>query len=244
MNNTAIRSLWLAAIFALFSSCGIPTIQVLAAPEVVSWTVAPPTVTFSHNVIANSTENFIGYELYYKFYQHTPNPSEGEFGDDLSILGGAVPSSGTAAVTGQGFRRIWKAGDTVANLPLISIQLTEPPTDPATAFEVDIAFPDRVSILFPDPAEAAFLDRTDENSTKLVRDPDVAPGASGKTFESDDIAIDPNDLDIPAGIPPTDDRIHMAVVILAYGIDYTGGTFQPIYSDPLMAGQPLEIILQ
>ena len=54
----------------------------------------------------------------------------------------------------------------------------------------------------------------------------------------------PNDPDIPEGISPTDLRIHMAIVVLAYGTDYTGGTFRPLYSDPLIVEQPLEIILQ
>ena len=248
MNKIAIPIILFAVSCAAISSCGIPTTHFLGPPnqDTVSWSVfAPPSVTFAHNVTDNSGENFVGYEIYYKFYQHTANPSDGDFGDDYATLAAAAPGSGITTLQDSafGFRRIWKAGDTVVNLPLISINSTEPPTDPATPFDVESVFPDRISALSPDPAQAIFLDRTGENSIKLVRDPEAAPGPSGKTFESEDISTDPADPDIPAGIPPTDDRIHMAIVILAYGLDYAGGTFQPLYSDPLIVEQLLEIIL-
>lgn len=256
MNNIPVRIFWLVAAFAVISSCGIPTsgiTRVLGAPEEdPPPTVTGQTVTFRHNFTDNNIPDFLGYEIYYKFYPYLAVPADGGFGADLSVLRDAPPGSGTATVTGRGFRRIWKASDTVANLPLIPLDDGDPDTlDPtaSTDFYVKILFPDRPSASSPDPAVAHFVDVNEvrlfpDRSIEPVRDPAAAPGPSGETFESDDISTNPNDPDIPAGIPLTDDRIHMAVVILAYGIDYTGGTFQPIYSDPLMLDQPLEIILK
>jgi len=225
-------------------------------------TVSSPQVGFAHNTIDNSdrNENFLGYEVYYKFYPFLPVPMEGDFGNDYAAVDGAAAASGKTTVEGRGFRRIWKAGDTVAYLPLIARDDRDPATEDADAsdgFYVQILFPDRPSASSPYPATAhAYFHDEDGvpvvdgegfpivKSVLLVRDPQAATGPSGKTFESDDIATDPNDLDVPAGIPPTDDRIHMAIVILAYGTDVTDGTFGPLYSKPIMIEQPLEIILQ
>ena len=241
MSKIAIRIIWLAATFAVISSCGIPTTQFLGAPEAVSSTVTPPTVTFAHNVTDNGTdpdkdienEDFLGYELYYKFYQWMPNPVDGQFGADLSIINAA--SAGTGTVTGQGFRRVWEADKTILQPPLISIDRSES-GDP---FDVVLIFPDKPSASSPEPAEAVFLSR----SVQLARDPYAGAVRVERTFESDDISTDPPDPDIPASIPPTDPNIHMAIVILAYGADKTGGTFGPLYSKPVMVDQPLEIIL-
>jgi len=244
MERIAIRIPWLVAIFALVVACGIPTSPFLGSPDRddVVWSIfAPPSVTFAHNVTDNSTENFRGYEIYYKFYQYTPAPLGGEFGTDHAVLDAAASGSGKSTVEAHGFRRIWEAGDIVGAPPLISID----PSESATAFDVQLIFPDKVSALLPPdpvlpPASAVFLGR----NVELVRDPQAGTEPTGKTFESDDLSTDPNDPDIPAGISPTDDRIHIAFVILAYGIDFTGGTFGSIYSDPFMVEEPLEIILQ
>ncbi len=252
MNNIAIRIIFLVATFAVISSCGIPTTQFLGPPDgdTVSWTVSPPTVTFSHNDAENSTENFLGYEIYYKFYQFLPDPMNGEFGSDYAALVGAAPGSGKTAVEARGFHRVFEAGDTVGDLPLVGIETPDPPIDPSTKFDVEIAFPYRPSALSPAPALAVLLDRnaptgSDQlGSVQLVRDPLGGTGLSEKSFESDDISTAPPDLDIPLGIPQTDAVIHMAIVVLAYGIDYTGGNFETLYSDPLIIEEPLEIILQ
>ena len=250
MERIAIRIPWLVAILALVVSCGIPTSPFLGSldREDVVWSVfAPPSVTFAHNVTDNSTENFRGYEIYYKFYQYTPAPLEGEFGADRAVLDAAASGSGKSTVEAHGFRRVWEAGDIVGAPPLISIA----PSESATAFDVELIFPDKISALLPPdpvppdptipaPASALFLG----GNVELVRDPQGGTEPTGKTFESDDISTDPNDPDVPAGISPTDDRIHIAIVILAYGIDFTGGTFGSIYSDPFMVEEPLEIILQ
>jgi hypothetical protein len=218
-------------------SCGIPTTQFLGAPasSSVDYTVfSPPSVTFAHNVTDNSGENFLGYEIYYKFYALTVNPSQSDFGTDLSIIRAAAPGTGTSTVENRGFRRIWLADDTDGILPLVSVSSA----DAAIDFDVQIVFPDKASQLSPEPATATFLSATAE----LARQP--AAGLAGESFESDDLSTDPNDSDIPAGIPSTDPAIHMAIVIFAYGTDNTGGTFQPLYSNPAMVDQPLEIILQ
>lgn len=245
MNKVAIRVIWFVMPFAVISSCGIPTSQFLGPPdrEDVSWSVfAPPTVTFAHNVTDNSGENFRGYEIYYKFYPYLPAPMDGEFGTDRTALNAAASGSGKSTLDALGFYRIFgrlppeEDGEIVEVPPLISIDQA----DSATPFPVELLFPNRVSVLSPDSARTLFLTST----VYLLRDQQAGTLLSEKTFESDDLSTDPNDPDIPAHIPPTDDRIHMAIVIMAYGTDFTGGTFESIYSDPLIVEQPLEIILQ
>jgi hypothetical protein len=236
MNGIAIRILCVVISLAAVCACGIPTAQYLGAPETASvdWTISPPTVTFAHNVTYNSGENFLGYEIYYKFYAYSTNPSQSTFATDLAVISAAAPGTGTYTVENRGFQRIWQADDTDGIPPLIVVASD----DSATDFEVQLVFPDKASPLSPDPAAATFLDTTIE----LARTPES--GVAGESFESDDISTDPNDSDVPPGIPSTDLAIHMGVVILAYGTDNTGGTFQPLYSNPAMVEEPLELLLK
>ena len=236
MTKTALRVLCAVTVAAAVASCGIPTTQYLGPVDADSivWTASPATVTFEHNALDNSTENFLGYEIYYKFYAQTPNPTDGQFGTDLAVIDAAAPGTGLNTVLNQQFRRITGANTASVVAPLIPVD----PSDSTGVFAISLIFPDKASQLSPDPTTAQYLAEVIE----LARQPDT--GLFGETFESDDLTTSPNDADIPAGIPPTDLFIHMGIVILAYGTDNTGGTFQTLYSNPQMVLQPLEIILQ
>ena len=229
MKNTALLVLCLAAILVM-SSCGInPPTEFLGAPEIefIKHSVfAPPSITFAHNVADNDVEEFLGYEVYYKFYQYSPTPASGGFGNDLATID-ADFSRGPGNLLAAGFRRVLDA-DMDMLPPLIKVDSD----DAGTNFDVVLTFPDKA--VSPLPAKAEFL----EAIVTLLRPPEVKPDFTESTFESDDMSA--GDLDIPTGIPPTDDRIHLGIVILAYGRDVTV-TFQPIYSEPLMVEVPLEL---
>jgi len=235
----------------LLGACGIPTTEFLGPPDATAtaYQANPPNVTFPHNTLDNSTDNFLGYELYYKFYAYSTDPNEGQFGDDYGVISTAAPGRGKITVEERGFHRIRKSLDSATpeesnQPPLIAVDQA----DKTIAFQVVITFPDKPSASSPVPASvrAEVISTGDPVGEEIfiIRARDASAIEQPLTFESDDISIDPPDADVPAGILTRATPLHMVLVILAFGTDYTGGTFQTLYSDPLMIENPLEIFLQ
>lgn len=233
----------------LLVGCGIPTTEFLGAPDstLTEYNVQTFQVTFPHNATDNSTDNFLGYEIYYKFYQFDADPLASAFGSDYAAISSAAPGSGIATVEGRGYHRMRESLQTASaeetdQPPLIPVSASERATD----FDVRLQFPDKPSASSPDPASAQALDDGVPigSEIRFARAREASPLETELSFESDDITIDPNDGDVPQGIPSRDSPLHMGIVILAYGADFTGGTFGTLYSSPLIIERPLEILLQ
>lgn len=222
----------------VLASCGIPTTSFIGPPKAddIQSTSTPPTVLFTHNAADNGTDDFLGYEVYYKFYRSEPDALNAEFGDDLQVVTDAAAVSGTGTLETRGFHRVWDAADDVGSLPLIPIASSES----GDSFVVTLRFPDKASAASPEPAAAQYLGRT----VYLSRDPALLPTGADRGFESVALHTDPPDGDVPPGIPGTDTILHVGIAILAYGADNTGGTFGILYSGPVMVGEPLELILE
>jgi len=47
---------------------------------------------------------------------------------------------------------------------------------------------------------------------------------------------------MPAGLPVPPAQVDMAIVVLAYGIDFATGTFAEVYSEPLIVTEPFDLI--
>lgn len=240
----------------LSAACGIPTIQYLGPPdprEVEVLSFAPPRVVFTHNTADNDTGNFLGYEVYYKFYSYQADYDQGPFGTDYDFFDTTASGAGISTIENRGFYRVSSLGETpgTTSPPLIEI----PPDQTDVEFQVTLEFPNANAASNPEPARLSLIDPDTPGTVtafELIRDPDLFAGlidinfAEDIGFESDDISTDPNDPDVPADIPETDLYLHMGLVLLAYGSDYdnpSGATFGPLYSDPLMLDIPLRIII-
>jgi len=229
--------------------CGIPTTEFLGAPDstLVEYNVQLASLSFPHNNVDNTTDNFLGYELYYKFYEHSSQPLDNEFGSDLSAVNNSAPGSGKTTLDDRGFFRIRES--VVTGVPG---EVDQPPLlpvdsgDRTTAFEVRVKFPDvPLSPVAANLQTHLIADGSEFGpEIELARAREASPLEIELGFESNDISIAPPDLDVPSGIITRDTPLQMAIVILAYGTNFTGGTFATLYSDPLMIELPLEIVLQ
>jgi hypothetical protein len=66
-----------------------------------------------------------------------------------------------------------------------------------------------------------------------------------RTFDPDEFELtgENRDPDIPEGTVAVGNQIHMAIVVLAYGIDYDG-SINAFHSAPRMADDPVPIIIE
>ena len=236
MLRTTLLLLPLVVLVAFVLSCGIP--QTVYLPPVDSVTVELGSVAvFEHDTSNYPSGNFQGYEVYYKFYSFDTDLEEGPFADDRQTLMAASP--GTAAVKSAGYYRVTEQGNPQGgDPPLIEIDLGEPDE----RYDIRLEFPITISTSYE--IVATWLDDAPEESpVNLVRDPNVNPLLGELTFEPDDIRLDVEGDDVPENITAFSGKIHMGLVVLAYGIDYER-TFAQIYSQPVVSEEPLEIIIQ
>lgn len=219
------------AVFLALSGCGIPQLPYLAPPESETLRVELSTVRFLHNAQANENANFHGYEIYYKFYSFDASPEDGPFASDRAQV-----QSATAGPTflPSGFYRITEADPAQSSLPLI-------PVDTADSIEITVSFPE--SLVGPYAIAATWEDAGGPQVVPIVRHPTSGGGIQSKTFEPGDIALDPADPDLASELEASGNTLHMGIVVLAYGVNYDDN-FAPIYSVPVMAIDPLLIIVQ
>ncbi len=212
---------------AVTGGCGLPQFILLDPPTDFSVDESFASVTFLNNP-ENDPDSFLGYDIYYKFY--APAEVETQFAADRSAIGGAAAGSMPGVVTQRGFRRVLGAGQGTAS-PLIAIA----PTDRG------ITFPIRVEIITSQPSDGT-----------VSWDPPTGPPVmltllrdlvTPKLFRSDAyVTASPGpDADIPAG-DYSAGELPMALVVVAYGVDFT--TFQPLYSQPVMANPHLRLVVE
>lgn len=230
------RSLILGASLAvcvLLSGCGIPQFVFFAAPELSTVTELPATIDFVHDV-ENDSDSFLGYELYYKFYDPDDVPAyEAAFASDRNAIEAASPGAVVSTLQSRSFFRIY------SGIAGTSPTLTVPTADKATAFTFRISFADDAIPTDVD-ATASWTASTTFDAT-LLRDLTQLGTQSAVGFAPED--VDPSsDNDMPTGLGvPVSATIRMALVALAYGVDFETGTFATIYSQATVASPTIQI---
>ncbi|TVQ22578.1 MAG: hypothetical protein EA382_11875 [Spirochaetaceae bacterium] len=225
-----IAAATLATIFAAVTGgCGLPQFILLDPPTDFQVFALDASVTFFNNP-ENDPDSFLGYELYYKFY--APATVDTQFAADLSAIGGAAAGSMPGIVTQRGFRRVLGVGQGTSS-PLIRISAT----DRSSSFPITVLIDTNLAQL---------------SAGVVTWDPPTGPPVTitllrnlvtPKVFRPDTyVTSGPGrDADIPAGDYSTKD-LPMALVVVAYGVDFT--TFQPLYSQPVMASPHLRLVVE
>lgn len=104
-----LRCLIVAHCIALSSGCGLPQLFFLVPPTADSITNTPPepsvplAIQFSHNTL-NNNDNFRGYSLYYKFYDHATNATGCR--NDRNLITGDPVVLGLSRLESRGYRQI------------------------------------------------------------------------------------------------------------------------------------------
>lgn len=224
----------LFVLLMLASSCGVPTVTFIAEP--LFRTPTGSTLRFDHNT-ANDTEDFRGYELYYKIYDANDTA---EIDSDRSYIEGA-DTPGTSRLVLRSFLRMVR---TDTGEPAGTGQL-DPPIVPVSsgqrdnAFTVSVDFSAAVeTVLVTNPGEGASFQLFRQNV--LLSEQTVAT-TFDRFLDPAAYQYDPagssNDADLAAMLNAAYEDVasyRAAVAVIAYGIDATN--FQRIYSTPIYLG--------
>jgi hypothetical protein len=217
------------AVFALIlgsglSSCGIPEIVVLEPPEITRVLTIPAAVDFQHST-TNDREDFLGYELYYKFYE--PGNADQAFSSDRASLESATPSAAVTTLTSRGYFRVHALSST-GQQPVVPISAAER----SSSFVVSVEYP--ATEFAVESASAVWEAKTQ----RLARD--LSLFTETETFVPAD--IDLTDPDMPSDTTGATSTLPMGLAIVAYGIDFTNGSLSAIYSEIVVADSLLEVI--
>lgn len=215
----------------LLSGCGIPQVVFLAPPILGSVTELPPTVTFEHDT-ANDTDSFLGYEVYYKFYDPDTSSSdgvEGELASDRSTIQSAAPGNAVSILRDRGYRRIYTSrfSDTPA------LRMSQ--ADRGASFELALDFQQ------PETAHAvATWDAGSPEEVELYRDQNLFSNPQTPVgFQRDQIVA--GHEDVPDTIAPGRTAIRMGIAVTAYGADFVTGTFAEVYSTAVVTDRLLDV---
>jgi hypothetical protein len=211
----------------LWTGCGIPEYIYLAPPILGNIDASIATLQFAHDP-DNDVESFLGYEIYYKFYDPalTPEERSAVLQADASAISGASPPSLVSVLTSRGYRRIRTPDN---DQPAVRID----PADKGDAFSIQLTFsPD-------DGATADWPVALPSNAVVLQRDL-LTPTPKG--FGEADIMTNPPDEDLPEeiGSYTGDPRLPMGLAIAAYGINFN--TFIQVYSTSIVINQEIELL--
>ena len=231
-NQTLFGLCWGVSIALLANSCGIPQIIVLEPPLLVS---PPPSLT-NEITVAHSPENnvddFLGYELFYKFYD--PDTSASGFSTDRVAIENASPGTALSVIAQREYNRVHAATDT-NQIPVVQVSAAQR----SQAFELLISFPSNTGA---SPPAIVTSDSSPAISQELLRDISVVV-AVDEGFSAED--IDLVDNDVPELVTAPDDSIiDMGLVVISYGVDFTNGTFAQVVSQPLVIPELLEIFFE
>ncbi|MFP4067808.1 MAG: hypothetical protein ACLFS5_09940 [Spirochaetaceae bacterium] len=228
------RTILFLVLPTLLLGCGIETLPYVAAPkeDEADWDIDPAFITFRHNDEDNDSDEFRGYELYYKLYEDE-NGSTGcreadkPCNDDYeAILRDPVPT-GTSRLTGRGYVRMI-AGENPGEIPGITVSLA----NRGDEFDVDIYLTagtdeDR------DTARAEWPNGPQDLNRNV---PSASDGfkrfLATEDYDDDDDDLSAIDSEISDVIG--NDNLYMAVYALGYGID--PASLQEIYSRPVFLG--------
>jgi hypothetical protein len=218
----------------LCAGCGIPQFPVLERPVLGAVTQLPALVPFAHDP-RNNTDSFLGYELYYKFYDPDTAAAggvQGEFEADRAAIENASPAGLPIAATSRRYHRVFTEDQAGGDPPALRIASALR----GTPFQVTVTFPE-TSASIPDAVA-----RWGGETRILVRDQNLLGNPP------DPVGFGPGDFvpgthaDLPDSLSGGD--VEMALMIVSYGVDFANGTFAPVYSPATVTNQLLRIIYE
>jgi hypothetical protein len=210
------------------SGCGIESITFVEGPLEDEITPAiPPSVaviSFRHNdSTANQSDDFLGYELYYKLYDDAL--TDPWIDDNNSILAEPVPT-GVGRLNNRGYRRVIR-NEAPEAIPTILV------TNKGLGYTIELDFFDSG---FEPNATASWNDGS-STTINLRRNSDPTAGVYKSFFDivvdsfvEDDEDVDEEIEDAAGSV----DYIGVALYALGYGIE--GGTFRQLYSEAVFLG--------
>ncbi len=195
----------------LFSGCGIPIIPYLHPVSDILKPLSTESTFKFNNEINNTADYFLGYELYYKFYE---------------INGDTTPESNSSTIINtdinklndKGVFRLYKSDGYLDNPPYKQPLIEVDPEDKGVSFTVDIG-PFLYNVIYPD---ISYLNETYSISRSVEDDSYTLKGFIPEDFSSDDIDL-----------PSVDDfnsqkYFYLSLFVVSFGID--PDTFNYIYS--------------
>jgi hypothetical protein len=207
-------------------SCGIESISFVEGPdEPFNEDTLGATITFDHNnSFVNQSDDFLGYELYYKFYDDSViDPWED---DQNSILAEPIPT-GIGRLTNRGYRRIIR-GDQEEAIPVILV------TNKGLSYTIELDF-------FKSGGDTDAVASWDDGTptTIILRRNTPADDVPGQEFRSFFGAFDEAHEDVDSDIEAAAAANELGVAIYGLGYGIEGGTFRQLYSEPVYLGYML-----
>ncbi|MFP4372884.1 MAG: hypothetical protein ACLFPO_00970 [Spirochaetaceae bacterium] len=226
----------LASFLLLLSSCGIESTVFIAGPRPDEVDLVPATdterITFLHNEDDNDSDEFRGYDLYYKLYEAEDGQWGCEPGDpcrnDRDYILNDPVQTGPSRLRGRDYRRLIQ-GNSPGQTPNIPVSSGIKGNE----FDVEIDISGGGAGGTP---EDAFTATWPDDTVTLNRD--VSQGGTHKRFLDDNAYEDTDDdishieSDIAEVI--ADNNLYVAVYSLGYGVD--PGSLQVLYSEPVYLG--------
>ncbi len=233
--NIRARTLMLLILFTAATRCGLPVIPFLSPPERLTATIVDFEIRFEHPGVSEALSGvFRGYELYYKFYgdirenDAVVRDIEEQFIDDDDVIQDSPRQPNPNRLTQLDYRRIRRV-DQPTRRPVIRIDAGDRQTDLT------------ITLRFPEPEEddaVFFIDDGDPVALRRgVDDIDDTPKAFFPFGEQNDdgvYAAGDDDFSEELLDRLRDDRIHIAIYGLAYGLT---DDFEVIYSVPEFLGR-------
>jgi hypothetical protein len=205
------------------AGCGIESITFVEGPldDEIGSDLLGAVISFDHNdSTANQSDDFLGYELYYKLYAN--NTTDDPYvGDQNSILAEPVPT-GIGRLTNRGYRRIIR-GQQESAIPTILV------TNKGLGYRIEL---DYLEVSGDTNATASW----DDGSSTTIELRRNTPGATSGSFKSFFGDYEEEDEDADADIVAADGPQERGVAIYALGYGIEGGTFRQLYSEAVFLG--------
>jgi hypothetical protein len=218
---------------ALISGCGVESAPFIAGPRNgdVDYIEDPAQITFLHNDNENDTDEFEGYELYYKIYEDSDSGCQSgeDCRNDRDYVLNELVQTGPARLLGRAFRRMVQ-GNSPGEVPNI----------PVSAGQKNKEFEVLIDLFAEDggpqrTAEATWPDGPAELNRNVTRAGN--PSQYKNFLDRGEYADDDDDLTAVSGSIQTvisNGNLYMSVYALGYGID--PASLQPLYSEPVFLG--------
>jgi len=231
--KSGVRTIAVFLSALVLSACGLDVVPFLYPPE--SPSIIGAGVQFLHETRNNDTpqsDNFRGYEVYYKFYDFGEGGNgQNQLQNDRDAIEADPVPPGISRLTARNFRRLRSLrgnGELETRLPLIPVTIGSTPS---------------IQLRFSGVADVpgAFVFRNNDSATavRLVRAVDDGIAQPRQFYSVNEYAS--NHADIPNSINPPDDPadLRIAFYAVAYGVQ---PDFRPLYSTPryLSAEIPLD----
>lgn len=213
-------------------SCGLPDLSFIGSPANISVVdAAPPYIRFFHDAIANNSDTFRGYSLWYKFYDNESD--SGGCRADRNNINGSPIVTNESRLMARGFHRI-VLNDNEQLLALVV-------NNKAVASEIRIDIPDLDGPDSRDMPSTATVDELGGVTSTLHRDVEQTSDRDSryKPLHANPMTIfSSTDDDIPDTITNiarvlSDRDLYIAFYGISIGFSFL---FAPLYSEPEFLG--------